>query len=358
MKRFLPSWDSLLIASLVVLSGVCAQSQQMASAQGADEGKVVTIAPDDGVGELTEETRVVEEPVYWIGIRGRSIESEVLRTHFQLAGDMGVVVEDVVAESPAAKAGLRKHDIILRCNNDTVDDMRVLQSQVRAGKDKPLELKIIRLAKQEKIVVVPELRPEQLSEPANSGGQFGRNMEGDIMGQLMQQFGGRNIGPGMVFRGGGGGQRFNLNQMPNGVSVSIQRNNDEPAQITVKKGDQTWQIEGDDEESLKQLPDDVRPFVERMLNGQGNAQAFGGEGIDFGELGEELQDFLPRGLGGFQRARRPDRFGDPVLERMEQMERRLEELNNRLNLNSKWQQVDPLPKETRETLKEMLENNP
>ena len=40
-----------------------------------------------------------------------SFESEVLRTHLQLAEDMGVVVEDVIADSPAAKAGLRKHDI-------------------------------------------------------------------------------------------------------------------------------------------------------------------------------------------------------------------------------------------------------
>ena len=169
--------------------------------------------------------------------------------------------------------------------------------------------------------------------------QQARGMDRDIMQRLMQQFGGRNIGPGMVFRAGP--QGFNFNQMPSGISVSIQRNNDGPAQITVKKGDQTWKIEGDDEESLKQLPDDVRPFVERMLNGQNRMQGFGGGGFDFNNIEKELQGLIPRGMDGFGRARRPDRLGDPMLERMEQMERRLEELNNRLNLNKPRMELLP-----------------
>ena len=60
--------------------------------------------------------------------------------------------------------------------------------------------------------------------------------------------------------------------MPNGVSVSIQKQNDEPAHITVKRGNDTWDIVGDDPSSLAQLPDDVRPFVEQLLAGGGRMQ--------------------------------------------------------------------------------------
>ena len=60
---------------------------------------------------------------------------------------------------------------------------------------------------------------------------------------------------------------LSLNQMPNGVSVSIQKQNDEPAHITVQRGNDTWDIVGDDPSSLAQLPDDVRPFVEQLLAG-------------------------------------------------------------------------------------------
>jgi len=352
MKRFSTLWETLLIVAIVVLASICAQSQ----AQEAEEGKVVTISQNAEADAIEPLAKIAAEPTYWIGIRGRSIESTVLRTHLQLAEDMGVVVEDVVADSPAAKAGLRKYDIILRANGDAVDNMQVLQSQVRTGKEKPLELKIVRLGKQEKIVVVPE-RFERVTESPQFPGQVDHGVDGDLvqlmldgggMEGLMNQLRARNIGPGMIFQGGG--QRFDLNQMPNGVSVSIQRNNNEPPQITVKQGDKTWQVEGDDEESLEQLPDDVRPFVERMLNRQNNAQGFGGAfgkrfggDIDFGELGAELQEFLPRDLGDFrglgeQRLRRQRDPGpgqakqrDEMQQRMERLEKRLIELQEKFN---------------------------
>lgn len=337
MPRQSNRWETLLVASLVVISGLCAQAQ----AQDQEEGKVVTIdargADDDS--DLREEVRVVEEATYWIGIQGRNLESEVLRTHFQLAGDMGVVIEEIIEGSPAEKAGLRRHDIILRANGDAVDNMRVLQEHVRNGRDKPLELKIIRLGKKENLVVVPEARPQDLAQRVQPADRFGQGFgQGDMMQQLMRQFGGRNFGQGMVFRGGG--QAFDFNQMPNNVSVSVQRSNDEPAQIIVKKGDQTWTIVGDDEESLKQLPDDVRPFVQRMLKGQGNIQGFGGNfqgfdgNFDMGNLNEEIEKFLPRNLGGFERfGNGPrDRFNQQeqqLKQRMEQLEKRLQELQGR-----------------------------
>jgi membrane-associated protease RseP (regulator of RpoE activity) len=244
---------------------------------------------------------------------------------------MGVVIDEVLEGSPAAKAGLRKHDIILRCNGDAVDNMKVLQLQVRDGQDKPLELKIIRLGKKETLIVVPEMRPELVEERMAPLDPLGRGVRGDAMQRLMEQLGARNIGPGMVFRGGGMG--LNLNEMPSGVSVSVQRNNNEPAQITVKKGDQTWQIVGDDEESLQQLPDDVRPFVERMLNGQRNVARFG-QAFDMGGLNAEIEQFLPRGLGKFRNQadgmrNQFQQQEDQLKKRMEIMEKRLQQLQER-----------------------------
>ena len=326
MKRFIASCDSLFIVAIAVVASLCAQSQHAALAAPQEaEGKVVVLDADAANDELDgPNVREVTEPSYWIGVRGRSIESEVLRTHLQLAEDMGVVVEEVLKGSPAAKAGLRKHDIILRCNGDAVDNMQVLQKQVAAGKDKPLELKIIRLGKQEELVVVPQVRPENLQEPSERGLRLNGDLDlqGNVMKQLMEQFGARNIGPGMVFQGGG--QMFDFNQMPNGVSVAVERQGDGPAQITVKQGDKTWQVKGDDAESLKQLPDDVRPFVERMLQGQNDL----GGAMGFGDLEAELQDLVPRGLGGFERRGLGE---DPTKKRIDELERKLQELMERFD---------------------------
>jgi len=327
MKRFLPSSDTLLIVAIVMLASVCAQAQQNAIAQDKEEGKVVVLDPEAAAEDEMAESnvRIAADPSYWIGVRGRSIESAVLRTHLQLAEDMGVVVEEVLDGSPADKAGLRKHDIILRCNGDAVDNMQVLQKQVASGKDKPLELKIIRLGKQEALSVVPEERPDDLQVSAGPAGRLNGdlNLQGDVMKQLMNQFGARNIGPGVVFRGGG--QMLDLNQMPNGVSVAIERRGDGPAQITVKQGDKTWQIEGDDAKSLEQLPEDVRPFVEQILRGQNGAQDLGG-GFDFGDLEVELQGLVPRQLGGFER---PQFDEDATKQRIDRLERKLQDLMKR-----------------------------
>ena len=328
MKHKSDIWESMLIVAIVIVAGLCAQSEQVVHAQDADlDGPIIQIGPDtDGQGLADPadhpKTRIVEEPVYWIGIRGRSVESEVLRTHLQLAEDMGVVVEGILPESPAAKAGLRKHDIILRAAGDAVDNMSVLQNQVRAGGEKLIELKIIRYGKPEKLVIVPELRPQEFDE-LTAG--LDANLWGNPQELLEQMLRGdgrlgahRLFGPGIIING----QRQGIGAMPNGVSISVQRQNDGPAQITVKKGGQTWNIVGNDEESLQQLPDDVRPFVEQMLRGQGNNLG-GASPLD---LNAELQRIMPRGFGDFGGAA----AGDPIADRIEQLERKLQDLQKRL----------------------------
>ena len=332
MKRLTLSWESVLIASIVLVAGVCAQSQRSVWADDAPlDGPIVQIAPGGGGQELAEletesKTRIIEEQAYWIGIRGRSVASPVLRTHLQLAEDMGVVVEDVVPESPAAKAGLRKHDIILRAGNDAVDNMTVLQGQVQRDGGKTIELKIIRLGKPEKLVVVPELRPQQYSGPQPNVGEDRWDLLGgdvqDLMQQLLRGDGRLNaqrlFGPGIIVNG----DRADINAMPGGMSISVQSQNDGPPHITVKKGDQTWNIVGDDQESFDQLPDDVRPFVERMLGRRGIGNPHGGAPID---LDADLLRRWPRRWGAGAEG-----DADPIVERMQELERKLQDLQDRL----------------------------
>ena len=87
----------------------------------------------------------------------------MLRTHLQLADDVGVVVDDVVPDSPAEKAGLRKHDVLIEVDGEQITDMTVLQKAVAASDGKPVELKLIRLAKEMTMAVTPEERPADLA---------------------------------------------------------------------------------------------------------------------------------------------------------------------------------------------------
>ena len=339
MKTSKWSWDAMLVASIVFAAGFLAQAQQVVIADEITEpaGRIVEITSDSN----TELPRTAEEntvdvqpaaPVYWIGVRGRVVDDPVLRTQFQLAEDLGVVVEEVLKDSPADKAGLRQHDIILRANGEAVQGMQDLSELVAANEAKPIELRVIRLAKEETIQVVPEVRPEGIEQAPAGQFDFGQFDDSDAMRQFLQRVPGlqgmpggvRVFGPGVVFNG----HQLGMNNLPNGVAVTVEKSGDGPAKITVKQGDKSWTVSSDDAKSLEALPEELRGYVGQLLQG-GNM--FDGMNFDWQQ---EMKHLLPGRMGQFMQVPVPgpglDAQQDPVLERMEQLESQLRELQQKL----------------------------
>jgi hypothetical protein len=166
--------------------------------------------------------------------------------------------------------------------------MRELMEIVRTEGDRQgkITLEILRRGKRETVWITPESRPEKIAgvAPGGEGGEgwgwgtpgqgepndmlrfFEQRLGDGAAGRPGQPFQFRVFGPGTVFNAG---PPMKLEHMPNGLSVSIQKQDDQPAQITVQRGEETWHVTGDDPGSLEQLPDDVRPFVEQLLAGNG-----------------------------------------------------------------------------------------
>lgn len=315
LRKFANGWDTLLMAAIVLTAGICAQAQQTV---------------DSAVGDEIESSA----PTYWIGIRGRRVSSPVLRTQFQLAEDLGVVIEEVMPDSPAAKAGLREHDIILRAGGEPMLDMRVLQKMVRETGTKPIELQLIRLAKETTLTVVPEEQPaDALKQMDNPNWPF-NTLEGDPdqLREFMEGLRRRGGLPGDMQMFGpraffGGGQ-IDLSQMPGGVSITITREGDSPAKITVKQGDKTWEVTADDEKAIEQLPDNIRSFVKQMLKRSANGRNAQQPELHGGGWERPLRGLLPNPLGNMPPAQGD--ADDPMLQRLEQIERQLKELQQRL----------------------------
>jgi hypothetical protein len=365
------TWDRIggLSAMAALTAGVVlSMGRPVFAAEGEqEEGRIVELSADDNSnhnlnGAIAEaEEQAPAEPAFWLGVQGEPLSSSVLRTHLQLADDVGVVIANVMKDSPAEKAGLRMHDVLLAVNGEQITDMTVLQQAVAASNGKPIELKVIRLAKEETIEVTPEPRPEHLAiESGNPLNQLQGTMpmgELQAMLQQLQQNGmpgnARLFGPGMVFNGQA------MAAIPGGVQVSIARKNNEPPVVTVTKGDQTWTVNGDDKEALAKLPDDVRPFVERMLEGQQP----GGAGVQL--FNGNLGGILPNGLGEFdvdiegqvgeamrQRAeafnkraeamsQQAEEMSRNMMRRMEEMEKRLQEMQERLERANSGENGNP-----------------
>jgi hypothetical protein len=139
---------------------------------------------------------------YWIGIDGVSPD-DALRAQLELPAGQGVLVNQVVEESPAAKAGLKQYDVLLACHDQPLAEIADLAKIIAEKKETLLTLRLIRGGKRILIEITPEKRPaSQTGEtcPAVSkvdDATFVRRVWLDLLGALpeageVQKFVGEN----------------------------------------------------------------------------------------------------------------------------------------------------------------------
>lgn len=94
---------------------------------------------------------------YYLGV---SIEpaDDPLRAQLALPEGRGVLVTEVVSDSPAARVGVQKHDIVLELDGKPIDTPETLRAQVQAAQEKPLALKLLRGGKPLSLRVTPAAR--------------------------------------------------------------------------------------------------------------------------------------------------------------------------------------------------------
>jgi len=104
----------------------------------------------------------------------------VVRTHLGIPKDTGVLVKEVMANSPAARAGVKANDIIVSVGDQPVSNIESLMAMVRraGASGKPLVLSIIHEGKRNQVRIEPP-RPESVRPPATARGmeRIGPNAE-------------------------------------------------------------------------------------------------------------------------------------------------------------------------------------
>ena len=291
--------------------------------------------------------RAVGPSKYWLGVHCEPAEP-VLQTHLKLHKGQGLVVRDVVPDGPAARAGIRAHDIFLAFRDDLLVDVATLVEAVENAGETASDIQIIREGEQQLVTVVPDKRP---SRKDSTNRVIGRENEldellkkyqhflpGDVRHQLEEQlrrsaeepFRFRFIYPGGLLKHW---QKAMSIELPKDLSITIQVQGGDPAKITVRQNDQQWDVT---EENVNSLPPDVRHHVERLLawrlpllnwhegkwamgSWRTNPQSINQEN-DI-EVVEEIQDEL-----AFERLeRRLDRFQS----QLEKLQESIEELGKR-----------------------------
>ena len=259
---------SLGIATLLACAIPAFAQELNGFVQAEDEVAVAEAAPD------------TFENQYRIGL-DCAPAPEVLRVHLRLHDDSGMMVNHVMPGSPAERAGIKRHDVIVEANGHPVASIVDLSRAVNEARDAEMSIAVIQEGQERLLKVTPEERSEdeidrirngfgrrlgQGAWPPGLGPDFGQRLQEQLdraMGQIQQApFGFRQFGPGILLDD----EDVQIQQqIPNGMKMQIERNNNGPARITIERGGDKWEVTEND---VDQLPDDIRPMVENMLNGR------------------------------------------------------------------------------------------
>ena len=230
---------------------------------------------DNLVYFLADEAKTDEaaQGEYWLGVRIAEL-TDVVRQ--QLGIDQGLVVEEVMPDSPAAKAEIKKFDILIKAANAPLKEPDDLIKSVEASKGKEITITIVRGGKDRTVKVIAAKRPEkERIEVRTARPQIDNEIKRleEALENLKNKAGKEGLGsffarPGVVAPDGKtshGVAPFPKDfkgEFPKDLSVRITKEGEEPTKIHVKRGDKEWDVT---EDKLSDLPDDVRPHVQSLL---------------------------------------------------------------------------------------------
>lgn len=115
-----------------------------------------------------------EKPTPFIGVLTGNVTRE-LRSHFGLAEGFGLLVEEVMPDTPAKAAGLQVDDILVRFEDQKLVNMEQLQTLVRSkkkGDAVPLTVISGGTEKQVIVTIAERMMPTRRDEPRRGDGYF------------------------------------------------------------------------------------------------------------------------------------------------------------------------------------------
>ena len=100
---------------------------------------------------------------YRIGVT-LSEADDTLRSHLKLPAGEGLVVTEVMADSPAAKMGVKLHDVLIELEGKHLTTVEAINAQIQEIKDKTVLLKLLRSGQEVTCQITPKKSDEQVQE--------------------------------------------------------------------------------------------------------------------------------------------------------------------------------------------------
>lgn len=239
----------------------------------------------------------------WIGVRLNPAD-EVLAEHLGVTPGQAWLVEEVLADSPAAEAQIKRHDVLVSAGGKPLTSIEELSRVLADANGQPVTIELFRGGQRQSMTLTPKPAP---AEPGDE----------------------RIVTRISVFNG----EPPLRADMPEGVEITVTKSGTEPAKVTVRRGRDTWEFLPDD--SLERLPEDLRGPVasflgrDQMMAGRRWAEgwnAYSRYPLNLPFVGSAGRDESMRRMGiRIPEPPQPPRPTQPPLEQ------RLEEIVRRLN---------------------------
>lgn len=213
-------------------------------------GRLAQAEPDASEAVLlTEEGDVLKERP-WLGLQCFPADPAI-RAQLKLPAGTGLVVGSVAPDSPAAKAGVQANDILLKAGEQPLKEVADLVAAIEKSVGAAMKIELLREGETKTIEVTPGGRAIKI-EPYSDRGIVDRWLE--RMPRVVEGLPERI----RFFRAG---TPFAA-PFPKDLTLSIQKEGDQPAKIVAKQGDEQWETT---EDKLGELPDKIRGPIELFL---------------------------------------------------------------------------------------------
>ncbi len=137
-----------MLAVLSILCALCSANPQ-----------AVIKLKSSATADDTKESKLVltSAPEAWLGVRMSPVP-DALKVH---VGRGGLMIGNVVVDSPADKAGLERYDVVVSFDGKAIEEMDdLLKAIADAGQGQAVEMVVIRKGKETKLTVTPGEWPE------------------------------------------------------------------------------------------------------------------------------------------------------------------------------------------------------
>ena len=116
----------------------------------------------------TRLSRDLSGSMFGVGVENRyrigvtlSEADDTLRSHLKLAAGEGLVVTEVVDGSPAAKMGVKQHDLLIEMDGKRLSSVEAVNAQIQEKQEKTVLLKLLRSGQEVTCQITPQKSSEE-----------------------------------------------------------------------------------------------------------------------------------------------------------------------------------------------------